>query len=137
MVERGEGGSVVLTSSRAGIRAYANTAHYTAAKHGVIGLMKVLAAGARPASDPRQRGLPHNRENAAGDQRRDLRAVRPHLENPTEDDVREPFEGLNILLGVGWIEPGDVSDSVLFLCSDDGEFITGIALPIDAGNTVR
>ncbi|HEV7175519.1 MAG TPA: mycofactocin-coupled SDR family oxidoreductase, partial [Solirubrobacteraceae bacterium] len=43
MVERGEGGSVVLTSSTAGIRAYANTAHYTAAKHGVIGLMKVLA----------------------------------------------------------------------------------------------
>ena len=38
MVERGEGGSVVLTSSTAGLRAYANTAHYTAAKHGVIGL---------------------------------------------------------------------------------------------------
>ena len=43
MVERGEGGSLVLTSSTAGLRAYANTAHYTAAKHGVIGLMKVLA----------------------------------------------------------------------------------------------
>ena len=61
----------------------------------------------------------------------------PHLENPTEDDVREPFEGLNILPGVAWIEPGDVSDSVLFLCSDAAKYITGIALPIDAGNTVR
>ena len=48
MVERGEGGSVVLTSSTAGLRAYANTAHYTAAKHGVIGLMKVLAQEAGP-----------------------------------------------------------------------------------------
>ena len=43
MVARGEGGSVILTSSTAGLIGYANTAHYTAAKHGVIGLMKVLA----------------------------------------------------------------------------------------------
>ncbi|RZB14413.1 SDR family NAD(P)-dependent oxidoreductase [Streptomyces sp. F001] len=43
MVERGEGGSVVLTSSTAGLLGYLNTAHCTAAKHGVIGLLKVLA----------------------------------------------------------------------------------------------
>jgi len=30
-----------------------------------------------------------------------------------------------------------VSDSVLFLCSDAAKYITGIALPIDAGNTAR
>jgi hypothetical protein len=30
----------------------------------------------------------------------------PHLESPTDDDVREPFESLNILPGVAWIEPG-------------------------------
>ena len=77
MVERGEGGSVVLTSSTAGIRAYANTAHYTAAKHGVIGLMKVLAQELGAASDPRQRGVPDDREHAPGDQRCDVRAVRP------------------------------------------------------------
>ena len=61
MVERGEGGSVVLTSSTAGIRAYANTAHYTAAKHGVIGLMKVLAQEAGAHRHPRQRGVPDDR----------------------------------------------------------------------------
>ena len=51
--------------------------------------------------------------------------------------MREPFEGLNLLPGVAWIEPGDVSDAVLFLCSDAAKYITGIALPIDAGNTAR
>ena len=61
----------------------------------------------------------------------------PHLENPTEDDVREPFESLNILPGVAWVEPEDVSDAVLFLCSDAAKFITGVALPIDAGNIVK
>ena len=59
------------------------------------------------------------------------------MEHPTEDDVREAFEGLNILPGVAWIEPGDVSDAVLFLCSDAAKYITGVALPIDAGNTVK
>ena len=36
----------------------------------------------------------------------------PDVANPGEDDVREAFEGLNILPGVAWIEPGDVSDAV-------------------------
>ena len=137
MVERAEGGSLVLTSSTAGLRAYANTAHYTAAKHGVIGLMKVLAQEA---------GLHGIRVNAVcpttvrtplviNDATFELFA--PDIENPTEDDVREPFEGLNILLGVAWIEPSDVSDAVLFLCSDAAKHITGVALPIDAGNIVK
>ena len=38
----------------------------------------------------------------------------PDKENPGEDDVREAFEGLNILPGVAWIEPSDVSDAVVF-----------------------
>ncbi|GLB63894.1 hypothetical protein NCCP2495_17730 [Dietzia sp. NCCP-2495] len=43
MISRGRGGSIVLTSSTAGINGYQNTAHYTAAKYGVIGLTKVMA----------------------------------------------------------------------------------------------
>ena len=137
MVQRGEGGSVVLTSSTAGLRAYPNTAHYTAAKHGVIGLMKVLT---------QELGEHRIRVNAVcpttvrtplviNDSTFELFA--PDVENPTEDDVREPFEALNILPGVAWIEPSDVSDAVLFLCSDAAHYITGVALPIDAGNIVK
>ena len=51
--------------------------------------------------------------------------------------MREPFESLNILPGVAWLEPSDVSDAVIFLCSDAAKFITGVALPIDAGNIVN
>jgi len=57
--------------------------------------------------------------------------------NPGEDDVREAFEGLSILPGVAWIEPSDVSDAVLFLCSDAAKYVTGVALPIDAGNVIK
>jgi SDR family mycofactocin-dependent oxidoreductase len=137
MVERGEGGCVILTSSTAGLIGYANTAHYTAAKHGVIGLMKVLAQEA---------GLHGIRVNAIcpttvntplviNDATFQLFA--PDLENPTADDVREPFASLNILPDVPWIEPSDVSEAVVWLASDAARYITGIALPIDAGNTVK
>lgn len=137
MVERGEGGSVVLTSSTAGLRAYANTAHYTAAKHGVIGLMKVLAQEAGPHRIRVNTVCPTTVRTPLVINDSTFELFAPHLENPTEDDVREPFESLNILPGVAWIEPEDVSDAVLFLCSDAAKYITGVALPIDAGNIVK
>ena len=137
MVERGEGGSVVLTSSTAGLRAYANTAHYTAAKHGVIGLMKVLAQEAGPHRIRVNAVCPTTVRTPLVINDSTFELFAPHLEHPTEDDVREPFESLNILPGVAWIEPEDVSDAVLFLCSDAAKYITGVALPIDAGNIVK
>src|SRR5438270_3130343 len=137
MVERGEGGSVVLTSSTAGLRAYANTAHYTAAKHGVIGLMKVLAQEAGPHRIRVNAVCPTTVRTPLVINDATFELFAPHLENPSEDDVREPFESLNILPGVAWIEPEDVSDAVLFLCSDAAKYITGVALPIDAGNIVK
>src|SRR5215213_7579033 len=137
MVERGEGGSLVLTSSTAGLRAYQNTAHYTAAKHGVIGLMKVLAQQCGPHGIRVNAVCPTTVRTPLVINDSTFELFAPDVENPTEDDVRQAFEGLNILPGVAWIEPADVSDAVLFLCSDAARYITGVALPIDAGNTVK
>lgn len=137
MVERGEGGSLVLTSSTAGINGYQNTAHYTAAKHGVIGLMKVLA---QELGDHRIRvnavcPTTVNTPLVINDATFELFA--PGTVNPGPDDVRGAFEGLNILPNVAWIEPEDVSNAVVWLCSDAAKFVTGVALPIDAGNTIK
>jgi SDR family mycofactocin-dependent oxidoreductase len=137
MVERGEGGSVVLTSSTAGLIGYAHTAHYTAAKHGVIGLMKVLAQELGPhrirvnAVCPTTVNTPLVVNDAT------FRLFAPELPQPTADDVREPFAALNMLPDVPWIEPEDVSEAVVWLCSDAARYVTGISLPIDAGNTVK
>lgn len=137
MVARGEGGSLVLTSSTAGLRAYPNTAHYTAAKHGVIGLMKVLTQECGPHRIRVNAVCPTTVRTPLVINDATFELFAPHLSNPSEDDVRAPFEGLNILPGVAWIEPSDVSDAVLFLCSDAAKFITGVALPVDAGNVVK
>jgi (+)-trans-carveol dehydrogenase len=137
MVERGHGGSLVLTSSTAGLRAYPNTAHYTAAKHGVIGLMKVLAQECGPHGIRVNAVCPTTVRTPLVINDATFELFAPDKENPGEDDVRGAFEGLNILPGVAWIEPSDVSDAVVFLCSDAAKYITGAALPIDAGNTVK
>ena len=50
LIEGGRGGSIMLTSSAAGLQAYANIAHYVSAKHGVVGLMRTLALELAPHS---------------------------------------------------------------------------------------
>jgi SDR family mycofactocin-dependent oxidoreductase len=137
MVERAKGGSLVLTSSTAGLIGYQNTAHYTAAKHGVIGLMKVLAQELGPhgirvnAICPTTVNTPMVVNDVA------FRLFRPDLANPTADDIREPYASLNSLPDIPWIEPADVSEAVLWLCSDHARYVTGVAMPIDAGNIVK
>jgi len=39
------------------------------------------------------------------------------------------------LIDVDMVEPTDISNAVLFLVSDDGRFVTGVAFPVDAGSS--
>ena len=137
MVERGEGGALVLTSSTAGLIGYMNTAHYTAAKHGVIGLVKVLAQELGPHRIRVNAVCPTtvNTPLVINDATFELFA--PDVENPGPDDVREAFAGLNAYHDLPWIEPGDVAEAVVWLLSDQARYVTGVALPVDGGNLVR
>jgi (+)-trans-carveol dehydrogenase len=132
MVERGQGGAVIITSSVAGLFGFPNLANYVAAKHGVVGLMRVLAQELAPhmirvnTVNPTTVNTPMVMSDAF------YRLVRPDLENPAKEDMAEAFTGLNTL-PVPWIEPIDVSNAVLWLASDEARYITGVALPVDAG----
>jgi SDR family mycofactocin-dependent oxidoreductase len=137
MVERGEGGSVVLTSSTAGLLGYMNTAHYTAAKHGVVGLVKVLAQELGPHGIRINAICPTSVRTPLIINDATFELFAPDVENPGEDDVRAAFEGLNSLQGLAWLEPEDVADAVAWLCSDSAKYVHGIALPVDGGNLVR
>jgi (+)-trans-carveol dehydrogenase len=61
---------------------------------------------------------------------------RPDLETPAREDVEEIMKGMHAL-DRGWVEPDDVSNAVLFLASDEGRYITGVTLPVDAGAYVK
>jgi NAD(P)-dependent dehydrogenase (short-subunit alcohol dehydrogenase family) len=57
---------------------------------------------------------------------------RPDLESPGRDDIVEVSTNMN-LIPVPWVDARDVSNAVLFLASDEARYITGTALPVDAG----
>ena len=58
---------------------------------------------------------------------------RPDLENPTRDDVLPAFATLQLMPGVPYIEPEDISNAVVFLASDEARYITGEFISVDAG----
>jgi (+)-trans-carveol dehydrogenase len=126
------GGSIVLTSSAAGLQGYANIAHYTAAKHGINGLMKTLAQELAPyrirvnSVNPTQVDTPMIMNDAM------YRLFCPDLPAPTRADFEPVSQQMN-LLPIPWVDPVDVSNAVLFLASDEARYITGVALPVDAG----
>jgi (+)-trans-carveol dehydrogenase len=130
------GGSIILTSSTAGLKGIANAAHYTAAKHGVVGLMRALANELAPryvrvnTIHTTTVPTPMVRSETA------YRLFRPDLENPTLDDAMVTFISHNNI-PVPWVEEIDVSNAVLFLASDESRYITGVTLPVDAGQLVK
>ncbi len=132
----GGGGSMVFTSSCAGVQGIMHMAHYTAAKHGVIGLMRTMANELGPHSVRVNAVVPGTVTTDMALNEPAFRLFRPDLAEPTLDDVREPMQGMN-LLPIPWIDPVDVSNAILWLSSDEARYITGVVLPIDAGWTSK
>ncbi|MCO7221167.1 mycofactocin-coupled SDR family oxidoreductase [Klenkia sp. PcliD-1-E] len=134
----GRGGAIVLTSSTAGIKGLANLAHYVAAKHGVVGLMKTMANEFAPdmirvnSVHPTSvnTDMIHNEETYGL-----FRPDKPKSE-VTREEAGESFKALNAL-PVEWVEPVDISNAILFLVSDDARYVTGVQLPVDAGSVQK
>jgi NAD(P)-dependent dehydrogenase (short-subunit alcohol dehydrogenase family) len=126
------GGAIVNISSVGGLVGLAHRPAYTAAKHGVVGLMRSLAIELAPDRIRVNSIHPTNVATPLVLNENTFRLFRPDLEEPSEDDVREAFTGLN-LLEVPWIEPIDISEAVLYLAADSGRYVTGSLHKVDAG----
>jgi SDR family mycofactocin-dependent oxidoreductase len=123
------GGSIICTSSTAGIKGLPYLAPYVAAKHGVVGIARTMA-----------------NELAA-------HKIRVNTVHPTGVDtpMGTGLGGLEVLLTrdpnlgpiymntlpVEIVEPRDISNAVLFLASDEARYVTGLEFTVDAGNTIR
>jgi SDR family mycofactocin-dependent oxidoreductase len=134
----GRGGAIVLTSSTAGIMGLPNLAHYVAAKHGVVGLMKVLALELAPEMIRVNSVHPTSVDTDMIHNEQTYGVFRPDKPagEVTRDDVGEAFQGLNAL-PVRWVEPVDISNAILFLVSEDARYVTGVQLPVDAGSVIK
>ena len=123
------GGSIICTSSTAGIKGLPYLAPYVAAKHGVVGIARTMA-----------------NELA-------IHKIRVNTVHPTGVDtpMGTGLGGLESLIGrdpnlgpiymntlpVEVVDPRDISNAVLFLASDEARYVTGLEFTVDAGNTIR
>jgi len=132
------GGSMILTSSTAGIKGFPNFVHYVAAKHGVVGIMRTLALELAP--DMIRVNSVHptsvDTDMIQNDSLYALFAPDLPVEERTRETLGGRFQALNAL-PIPWVEPVDISNAVLWLASDESRYVTGIMLPVDAGSTQK
>jgi (+)-trans-carveol dehydrogenase len=132
IIAGGRGGAVVITSSIAALTGTANIAHYSAAKAGLIGLMKVMAVELAPQSIRVNTIHPTTVNTDMVLNEPTYKLFRPDLENPTREDYNEAALTLNKMPTSG-LEAIDISNAILYLVSDDGRFVTGTTHVVDAG----
>ncbi len=132
----GRGGSIILTSSVGGLKAYPHTGHYVAAKHGVVGLMRTFAVELGQHMIRVNSVHPTNVNTPLFMNEPTMKLFRPDLENPGPDDLKAIAQMMHTL-PVGWVEPEDIANAVLFFASDESRYVTGVTLPIDAGSCLK
>jgi SDR family mycofactocin-dependent oxidoreductase len=137
LLSQGTGGSIVITSSTAGLKSMTGPADsaaaafsvigYNAAKHGVIGVMRALA-GALAHANVRVNTVHPTAVNT------------PFIVNDYFDAMFQQNAG-NVTwqnaMPVDMVEAVDVSNAIVWLCSEEARYVTGITLPVDAGFMIR
>jgi SDR family mycofactocin-dependent oxidoreductase len=133
MIERGKGGSIVLTSSTQGLsgrggNGSAANAAYAASKHGIVGLMRTCANWLAPhmirVNSIHPTGVDTPMINNAA-------TARWMTENAGAQAI------VTNLMPVDMVSPDDISNAVAWLVSDEARFVTGVTLPVDAGFTAK
>jgi len=132
------GGSIILTSSTAGLLAIPNIGHYVSAKHGVVGLMKTAAL--ELAADNIRVNSVHptsvNTDMIQNAATYELFAPDLPVAERTKEALAPRFASMNVL-PIPWVEPVDISNAVLWLASDESRYVTGLELKVDAGQTLK
>lgn len=129
LIEQGEGGSIIITSSVAGLRGVPFAGHYAAAKHGAVGICRTLA-------------------NELGPHKIRVNSIHPAaVTTPMNTDpglfelILQHSETLAPIfmnsLPYMTMEPENISHMVAFLASDDSMYMTGAQIPIDMGTLAR
>jgi SDR family mycofactocin-dependent oxidoreductase len=132
----GKGGSIIITSSAAGLQAAPNVAHYVSAKHGLVGLMRSLALELGPHSIRVNSLHPTNVDTDMIQNEAMYRLWFPESEHPTREEFGVLSQTMQAL-PIPWVDSVDVSNALLFLASDEARYITGSTLTVDAGLTIK
>jgi len=124
---KGGGGSIVITSSTAGIHGAPGASAYVTSKHAVIGMMRTAALECAPLK------IRVNTVNPAPIETRMMRSLEEQFAPGHSGQAKEQFQS-NIPLG-RYGQPEEVADVMLFLASDQSRFCTGGVYMVDGGSS--
>ncbi len=127
------GGSVILTSSLLGLKGRPNTGPYTAAKHGVIGLMRTLAQELGPRKIRVNALCPGNVATPMILNDATFALYSPDHPDPGIEQMEEINRTTFSAMDVPFLEPVDLANAALWLASEESRYVTGVALPVDTG----
>ena len=136
MQRQGRGGAIVNTGSIAGMAGGGGPQAYSAAKAAVIHFTRMIAPELAPhrirvnSVNPTNVATPMILNDAT------YQHFRPDVPDATKADAIPAFSSYN-LLDTPWVECDDVTSAVMWLCSDEARYVTGVALPIDTGTVVK
>ena len=136
IIAGGNGGSIILTSSVGGLKAYPHCGNYVAAKHGVVGLMRSFGVELGQHMIRVNSVHPTHVSTDMIMNEGTWKMFRPDLENPGPDDMA-PICQMFHMLPIPWVEARDISNAVLFFASDEARYVTGVTLPVDAGSCLK
>jgi SDR family mycofactocin-dependent oxidoreductase len=135
MIERNRGGSLIFTSSTNGHEPGPNNSHYTASKHGVLGLMKAAAVELGPHGIRANAVMPGPVMSLMIDN--DVSRHRFTGTSPgTTDELAAATRNWVILRDVGALAPEVIADAMIWLASDESVNVTGTSIPVDGGHLV-
>lgn len=120
-----EGGSIIMTSSVAGLLGFANLGAYVTSKHAVVGIMRTTALEAAPLK------IRVNSVHPSPVNNRMMRSIEEGASAGHGEEVKKQFEASIPLKR--YAEPIEIAALVLFLASDNSQFITGTTQVIDGG----
>jgi SDR family mycofactocin-dependent oxidoreductase len=133
---QGPGGNIVIISSSAGLKPTAGfgigALAYTSTKTGLVGLMKQLAVSLAPESIRVNSVHPTGVKSGMT-----MNEAMGKLMAQAMSGENTSISAMQNAMPIGMLEPEDIADAVAFLVSDRAKWITGTALPVDAGFCVR
>lgn len=122
----GGGGSIMITSSGAGVKGSPNTACYNASKHAVIGLMRCAAL------ECAQHGIRVNTVNPGAVETRMMESIEAGFTDAGAGDFKSMVEAVTPLGRYG--QPDEIANMMVFLGSDESSYCTGSVYMVDGGN---
>jgi SDR family mycofactocin-dependent oxidoreductase len=136
LIAQGRGGSMIFTSSIGGLKGVMQVGHYVATKHALVGLMRTMANELAEHRIRVNTIHPTNVDTHMIQNPGTWGMFAPDDPEPTQEKAMPGFLSLNTL-PVPWVDPVDISNAVLFLASEEARYVTGVALPVDAGAVVK